>query len=352
MLSPGPARSWSGYILPDTNVTDTFVPVPSLSNRPLYDTAADERLFVVPDHWQRLFGWVHHGYNVLLSGERGSGRTSLLRQLERRLREDDTRVSFIDATQAASLHHLVALVSEGLVGRPSVGEALTERVRTLQTMFSGNEPGASSTAVQDVVRSWNDAQAQVVLLDAPGASEALYELFGRLRDELWQLEIVWVVAVDDADEATLLRPPADAFFDQRLRIDSWSAEALADMLRRRSPDLDVDQLVEAAGGNPRRALMLARDVEGGDIHRIATREQHLTAAGAISDTHRRALQAIEDLGQASASDEQLLHLLAVSRPRAHRLLNDLVDAGLLVAGSEQPTGQGRPRKLYRIKETA
>lgn len=322
-----------------------------LSNRPLYDTSADRRLFVAPPYWQRLFGWVHHGYQVLIHGERGSGRTSLLRQLQLRLRDDHIRVAFIDATQATGLGHLVALISQALIGQPSAVENLSERARMLQSLLAGADPGAASTAVQDVVRSWGDAEAQVVLIDAPGAGKAIYELFGRLRDELWRLELVWIVASDDADVAMILRPPADAFFDQQLRIDSWSHAELAEMLSRRSHDLDVVPLVEAASGNPRRALALARDVDDdGDLTRLLARDERLAAAGALSETHQRTLQAVEDLGQVSASDEQLLQLLSVGRPRAHRLLNDLADAGLLATGSAQATGQGRPRKLYHVKE--
>ena len=326
---------------------------PTLSNRPLYDTEADAALFLEPPSWEPLYRWVDQGYNVFVSGARGSGRTSLLRQLQRRLRENDLRVSFVDAAQAAGLAHLVALVSEALIGQPRAADLVAERVERLRVLFAGSAPGGASTAVQDVVESWGQADAQVVLLDGPGAGTALYELFGRFRDELWQLELVWVVAVDDADAAVVLRPPADAFFDQRTRLGTWSAEELAALLRRRGvAQDDIPGLVADGSLSPRDALAFARDALTGDAESLVARRRRVLAAGSLSEAHAAVQEAVEDLGPTSASDPALLARLGVSRPRAQALLSDLSDARLVVSDAAQQTGRGRPRKLFRPAEDA
>ena len=58
-----------------------------LNGRPLYDSLADRRYFVVPSAWDPLVRATGQGLNVLLAGERGSGKTTLLRRLQASLRE-------------------------------------------------------------------------------------------------------------------------------------------------------------------------------------------------------------------------------------------------------------------------
>jgi len=320
-----------------------------LGNRPLYDTTKDSELFVPPGSWEALFRWVHQGYNTLITGPHGSGRTTLLRQLQRRLRESDTRVAFVDANRAESVGHLVALITDALVGQPSAADVLARRLDQMRILIGGSSaPDATNTTMQDVVDGWSEGEAQVVLVDAPGAGQAVYDLFGRLRDQLWQLEIVWVVAVDDADAATVMRPPADAFFDQHIRAGEWSGEDLVEMLVRRGVEgPTATKVASAANGSPRRALALAREASTGDVQERIQRERRLSGAADLSDTHMQMQQAVEELGAVSASDPALLSRVAVSRPRAQALLSDLAAHGLLVTEGEQPNGRGRPRKLFR-----
>lgn len=323
------------------------MPAP-LSNRPLYDTAADARYFLPHDGWQSLFRWAHQGYNTLLTGPTGSGKTTTLRQLQRRLREDGTRVSFVDATLTEGVGHLIALIGDALVGQPGAADLLAKRFDRLRHAVAGAPPGTITTALHEIVEGWGEADPQVVLLDAGGGGEAVYDLFGRLRDELWQLELIWVVAVTDADAATVLRPPADAFFDQRLRLDQWPTERLQELLETRGVShADAARIAPAGEGNPRRALTAAREVSSSGFDRHLAQRARLDAAGALSESHREAQLAVEELGAVSASDAELLRRLAMSRPRVQTLLADLTERGLLVADSAQPTGRGRPRKLFR-----
>lgn len=320
----------------------------AMSNKPLYDTSADTRAFVAPRGWESLFRWVHAGYHTLLSGAPGSGRTSTLRQLQLRLRESGARVAFVDAPVIEDVGDLLAVISQAIAGQPGTAEVLSTRVARVRDLVAGTQPGAATTAGHDILASWRESGPQVVLLDAPGSGRAVYELFGRLRDDLWQLELIWVAAVNDADTPLVLRPPADAFFDQTLRLDRRSNDELTQMLQVRGADPELaTTLAEAAEGNPRRALSLARDALGGNLYEIEAQQRRLAHAAALGDSHRQMQLALEDLGSASASDPALLQRLAVSRPRAQVLLADLADAGLVQTDSAQPTGKGRPRKLFR-----
>jgi type IV secretory pathway ATPase VirB11/archaellum biosynthesis ATPase len=64
------------------------LPVKPLSGRPLFATAADAELYVsLPDVERRLERAVERGLNALILGDRGSGKTTLVRQLLFRRRE-------------------------------------------------------------------------------------------------------------------------------------------------------------------------------------------------------------------------------------------------------------------------
>jgi predicted ArsR family transcriptional regulator len=56
---------------------------------------------------------------------------------------------------------------------------------------------------------------------------------------------------------------------------------------------------------------------------------------------------LEALGGASASDDRLLSRMGWTRPRAVQVLAEMEKAGLVTASSEK-TGQGRPRKVYKV----
>jgi predicted ArsR family transcriptional regulator len=56
---------------------------------------------------------------------------------------------------------------------------------------------------------------------------------------------------------------------------------------------------------------------------------------------------LEVLGGASASDDRLLSRMGWTRARAVQVLGELEDAGLVTASSVK-SGQGRPKKVYKV----
>lgn len=278
-----------------------------MSNRPLLDTRTDAELFVGRElELHRLARAVELGLNALVVGAAGVGKTSLLRQLAYRLRANGRVVK-----------HLVA---------GSLGE------------------------VQEQLK---DEEAQVVLLDEPEL-ELATNLFGRLRDELWQLPFTWIVAVEPPAAVVLAKPPIDAFFEIRLDIDPLAPGELRTMLDRRLPagalpDDVLDELV--ADDEPRRVLDAARQLLTGASwpELKEARAQRETAVGRLSRPEREAIRALEEVGgAASASDQDLLDALGWTRARAVQVLGALADAGVLVAESVRGNGAGRPRKVYRL----
>jgi hypothetical protein len=191
----------------------------------------------------------------------------------------------------------------------------------------------------------------MALDDAPAA--AGNALFGALRDELWSIDLGWLVTVATADSATLTRPPADAFFESQVELGPLPVAASVEILRRRMGDAPERLLEEAAligAGNPRRLLDVARQL-GGEYSQwpafsAAAAERELALAALGRPAHLLAAE-LEALGGASASDDRLLNAMGWTRPRAVQVLAEMERAGLVTASS-QKTGQGRPRKIYTV----
>ena len=101
---------------------------------------------------------------------------------------------------------------------------------------------------------------------------------------------------------------------------------------------------------PRRRIVVVREFDGEitDLAEISAaaleRVQALILAGRPAHMLSSELEA---LGGASASDDRLLSRMGWTRARAVQVLGELEKAGLVTTSSVK-TGQGRPRKIYKL----
>jgi hypothetical protein len=296
--------------------------------------------------------------NVLLSGPRGSGKTSLLRQTEYALREDGERVVFVDANAVESVLELGTRARTAALGQPPAGQTIRTGFESAVSVLAGDRsppPAGASRALFNELEALAEAPATVFLVDGSGSAEAVYGLFGRLRDTLWQMPHRWVVSVDDDERFVALKPPADAFFDTVLRLEPLSTEKLIELLQRRDVTSELDdesvwEIATGAKGIPRAALRASNDalVSGkrpGDA--LSQRGKLLAAAGELGRPHGMLMAELLDLGQASPSDQALQDRLGLTRGRITALLRELLEAGLVETGSDRAAGPGRPRTIYR-----
>jgi hypothetical protein len=315
----------------------------TLQGRPLYDNRADAQLFVHRPEWNRLHRALQHGLNIVILGFRGVGKTSLLRQIQYVLRGDRHPVAYVDATAIQDPVELAARINAAVVGT-AVGAGVTNQAEP--------QPAAASQQFYALIQSLGDAPETTILVDASDAGDAIYAVFGRMRDVIWQLPHQWVVAIDKGEVGKVLKPPADAFFDLALDLKPWETSDLVALLEERAPDFDATtrlRIAAGADGNPRIALRALRDalVEERDPDEALSRRADLMAAAAdLGRPHAAVLDALFDRGPSSPSDPGLQAVLGLSRGRVAAIMSDLAERGLVAARPDASDSPGRPRSVY------
>jgi hypothetical protein len=320
------------------------------SGRPLFDNPLDADLFVPRLEVERLERNSVEGINTLVLGEPGAGKTSLLRNLLFRLRGGERKLGrqplWIEAPLAESVLDLLHLIEAGLrdIGAerdgghallpsdPSESAAMIAAMRGLRSRLQGETP-------------------VVVLLDlAPGGVDP-HALFGRFRDQLWQIPLTWIVAAPTTMRGALTTPPADVFFEDVVELAPLTIDQQQELIQRRLEPGETTpwRLRDEGEGNPRRLLQILRESfrtgEPVDAHFLArsARDGELAVLGHPA---RVVYEYLEENGPTSASDGDFLANLNWSRQRAARVLSEL--EGGLVRSETRQNEHGRPRKLFAV----
>jgi DNA-binding MarR family transcriptional regulator len=187
-------------------------------------------------------------------------------------------------------------------------------------------------------------------------------VFGGLRDEIWRLELAWVVGVEEEARDALLSAPVDVFFEVIVPLPPLSTKEAVALVRHRvgekSPlnKSEITDLVRLGEGHPRRLVDLVRAVllDGTTVDGLAerlrsrgSRLQHVSRPAASLAAE------LEALGPMSPSDTELQERMGVSRPRLVTLFSELRDAGLVreAAPARDGSRPGRPRVRYVLTDS-
>ena len=320
-----------------------------LSGRPLSSTGRDADLYVGFSRQElRVVEAVGARLNVLVLAPRGGGKTSFLHHLSREMAGAvGWDPIYVDGRRADSTVDLLLDVWRQVTGRSSVLRA--------DDRFAALDAAEVLTQLrQDVAARPESAPKLVVLLDGTPTPEAVHTIFGKLRDEIWRIEVAWVVAGDSENRAMYLTPPADAFFGAVVDLPPLTDEEAMDLLRHRvtGPQRTLKRLVAASDRRPRSLIRLAGDVyvNGLDLGQAEERRKELESA--IERLGRPAAMLVAEmaaLGPVAAGDDRLLKRLGWTRPRVIQVLHQLEGEGLVESGMSQITG-GRPKKLYWLRQ--
>lgn len=297
--------------------------------RPLRATTADQAKFVDREaERKQILRALGSGQNAVVSGPRGSGLTSLLAHVEHRSRG---RWVVLSGEAAATPAELLTAVLVRLAGPAQLTEIAALRDSAERT---GGVGLALTALLLERLDELTAERPVVVAIDGVRPQVA-HALFGLQRNDVWNISgVTWLLAAHSGDEGLVLAPPADAFWDVRVRLAPLDAEAAAVLLARHERKLPARTLRElvASGRAWPATLLLGRDrTPEGDDSPLGRLRRWLATRGA-----------------ASAADRELLAELGVSRQRAAQLLARLEADGEVTAATARPDG-ARPRKLYTLR---
>jgi energy-coupling factor transporter ATP-binding protein EcfA2 len=333
--------------------------------QPLAQSRADQRRFVDrAGETETIIRAVTASQPVLLLGERGSGRTSLLNHVAWLLaRQKEPRPSVIVSGEVAGNPSQLLGVLGARVQR--LAEPGGSRGRWIEDLRALSMPdGPFGQVIQpailmelvDLLGERLAALERPVCLMIDGiAPRVAHGVFGSLRNELWALpNACWVLAGDSAAETLYLEPPADAFFEHTVKLGPLTDADSAKLLRAHVPELvaaDIERAVAVANGNPRRLLRAAADIQAGIEPASPAADGLAQQAGAVAGPLAAAIVAYVGVhGPTSASDEAMLRQIGASRQRVSQLMHELESAGLLeTIEQHEPGRRGRPARRFGLR---
>ena len=311
-----------------------------LTKRPLLDTASDQQLLVLDDSRRTAAQTALQPRNTLIVGDVGSGKTSLLRHIKAKA-EKSRPVVFLDARLAEDPRALTDMLLSAAADADWVPPAESPR---------SDDPFGPVTQIRRLQEAPCDS---LVLLDDPDPAQSAI-LFGRMRDELWQLPVWFAVAVSPASLPVLSRAPADAFFDSVLTMGPLGPDAAFELLRRRKDRGEIQQIIGPPQPAQPRAILLDAEAGPAGIRYDAQFRDELAVVAGREAGRRGAMLLVEiwNRGPVSASDIDLQRQLGVSRARLSQLLKALERGNVVVAVKPIATARpGRPKVLYEINRS-
>lgn len=309
--------------------------------RPLAGTSRDRKIWIEPaDAMETLGRAIEIGFNTIILGPPGAGVTSLLNQLVARLDDGDRSVKRVWAGPARTSTELLDVVSDALEGaeEPQESSGLAPALRRLDTAAREHP------------------QALIVMDEVAGGPG--HDVFGRMRDELWDLPVRWLLGVRDDEAGVLLEPPADAFFETVYRLAPLTADQTVMLLARRDPEHELDdalrvRIAEHSRGNPATALALARQalvLPTERRHDFLEADPVENVRAALGAPAAKLFSELLRRGPSGPSDDALLRRMNWSRPRAYQVFQQLERNGLIRSANDRPSGPGRPRKVYEVAQ--
>ncbi len=273
---------------------------------------------------ERALRVLENGLNVLILGERGAGKTTLLNALSFELRQRKRPVRLLN-----------------VAGEDGAADILKRIART-----------DSGDALQALARLGREQPDMVLLIDGLLDARVAYDLFGRMRDRLWDLPFTWAAAVDALAADVVRAPPADAFFPVVVEPPRLNEQQRRELLSKRLPNRSKSLIAEIAAvgpENPRRLLDVARRVFVEEVPlSVAANLDAIQRAAQLGRPHAMLFAELEAIGEASPTDAELMRRMGWTRQRISKVFEELEAEGLVSARDERQTVRGRPRRLYRV----
>jgi hypothetical protein len=320
---------------------------------------------------------VDAGFNTLVVGAPGSGKTSLLAQTSFRLLDDRLhRVEFVTAPANSTGPELAEAIATELVGpRDHLFDPISGAVLGNKTHEAvSNDRAEMTSAIRRMARlvdqtvggdedgPWYMPDEDVVVFVDGASAKGANAFFIEMRDQLARIRFQWVVSADTRAGETVAGADGMRFFDGIHQIADFTpdvaAAVISSRLEGRAPSsADLARVLRDERYTARAVVTLAREIYIGGVERVtgsaSSDEKRAAAWQAVNGMGRQATVLAKELearGPTSASDEDLLGSLGWSRSRISEIFSDLLKAGWVTYTTEQGEHGGRPRKLYRLAD--
>lgn len=106
-------------------------------------------------------------------------------------------------------------------------QTVTELIDKITDGLGHPETALSRRVALAKLRSAGESRPGTLIVVHAVSGEAGHDLFGRMRDDLWEMDVRWLVGARSDDAAVLLRPPADAFFETTVLLGADGDPSLA-----------------------------------------------------------------------------------------------------------------------------
>lgn len=351
-----------------------------LSARPLVSAVDSETLFVEPDEVKKIQLAIETNENVLIIGERGGGKTSLINHIYNIYNntKEDRKIVPIrfnalligDFTTTNFLKALMDNIFDSIMNFRTKGEKLWSILE--KTMGASNKDYSSfpialegnirygeknadfevlTNRLERIVHTLRNRKVEIfVLLDDTDKfhPNIVWNTFRGIRDMLWDLRVSFILTSLPDQVSELTRPPLDQFFPYWIKLKPFDEKMTKELLDKRNKyahtqirlnDDTLKQIVTQTRGNPRTILSMMKNIiESGkygnpittdDIERLG-----LPYSFDLSKIKRDTINYLAANPNVSASDEDFIEKMNLTRNRIVQILHELQEKGLIGSKKE------------------
>lgn len=342
------------------------------SLRPLFPTKYDQSFFVNREkELSSIKSSMRSNLNLLLLGNRGSGKTSLLNHAYHNLRNDKKFILILVNILPKGISDTESFLNE-------LASSCAKEARNTDRDFYEKYRNAFARAIGlegfETIMSilLRENKQPVFLIDGfDHNSKLCYDIFSSLREIFWETKSTFIITGDVQQKNVYLKPPVDAFFDKVLEIGKLSSKDIKELFEHRIGKNEISEkvfsaLAEHNSDSVTDLILIIRENIEKDNSKfdtiLQTHNSFTFGASIISPDQSNFQQSDENFkispmrkevlrylrmnGPTSASDEKFQEDMGVSRSRLAQMLLRLTSRGLLIKSQDSK----KRRALFGLTE--
>ncbi len=339
-----------------------------LSDRPILPTAYDMDLFVGrANEFEKAIEVIFYGENLLIIGDRGSGKTSFLNYLKYFVSRKDLLwkyrtetkkilpifIDFFEHGEQFTREVFLQSLIKGIFRELSKNEQLKNTLSVSEKWIKEKTDFIETLdMLQNLsMRIYDEGYHLIYFydnLDKINGRDIWTSLRG-IRDALWVMQFSLVFSLASNQFKYIYKPPLDRFFPYIIRLGPLSRRDIKKFIDKRlGPNFHItndvlDLIIERTQGNPLSILLIIRSAyeslgpekEGKKISfTISDLDSNYKFnlskyMSQLSSSHKNVMQYLMKYDGVSASDKEFIKEIGLGRSRLTQILKELLERGLL-----------------------